>query len=72
MGKKVSTYTSTWTVASQKTTEFGFYYRWYLPKFVYGWVMHDLQYIRRNKKLTYKKAGYKPKTPIESNLDEKM
>lgn len=58
---KLKTYNSTWTVASHKPTVFGFHYRWYLPKFIYGWVMQDLQFIRRNGKLTYKKAGYKPK-----------
>lgn len=55
------TITSTWRVASEKSTEFGFYYRWYLPKFIYKWVMDDLQFIRRNGKLTYKRAGYKQK-----------
>lgn len=61
MSEKLKTITSTWRVASSKPTEFGFYYRWYLPKFIYSWVMHDLQFIRRNGKLTYKRAGYTPK-----------
>lgn len=52
-------FTSTWRIASNKPTEFGYRYRWYVPKFIYSWVMHDLQFIRRNRKLIYKKAEYK-------------
>lgn len=62
--------TSTWTMASKKTAEFGFYYRWYLPKFIYSLVMADLQFIRRNNSLVYKKAGYKPKSATKTNPQE--
>lgn len=61
MSKKLETLTSTWRVASAKPTEFGFHYRRYLPKIIYGWVMHDLQFIKRNGGVVYKKAGYKLK-----------
>lgn len=58
---KIKTINSTWTVASTKPTEFGFSYRWWIPKFVYTAVMHDLKFIRRNGSVVYKKAGYKMK-----------
>lgn len=56
---------STWTIASTKPTEFGFSYRWWIPKFVYSAVMHDLRFIKRNGSMVYKKAGYKPPTKVK-------
>jgi len=56
---KLKEMTSTWTITVAKLTKFGFYYRWYLPKFIYSWVMHDLQFIERGDTRVYTKAGYK-------------
>lgn len=68
---KLKTYTSTWTVSVPKITEFGFKYRWYLPRFIYSWAMDDLRYIRRGKKLMYKRAGYKLPEPTPTNTNKR-
>jgi hypothetical protein len=66
---KIRTYNSTWIMASRKPTEFGFSYRWWIPRFVYSAVMHDLKYIKRNGKMIYKKAGYTPSQTPDKEIE---